>query len=58
MPAAPPPPVRPPKDGHRVPRNKVAAHGGGPVAHNVFAEAEAVVAGAAGAIAYLATHLP
>jgi hypothetical protein len=42
-----------------VPRNRMGAHGAGAVAHRVAAaEAEAVVAGVAGAIAYLATRLP
>jgi hypothetical protein len=42
-----------------VPRNRMGGHGAGAVAHQVDAEeAEAVVAGVAGAIAYLATRLP
>jgi hypothetical protein len=42
-----------------TPRNRRGGHGAGAVAHAVApAEAEAVVAGASGAIAYLATLLP
>jgi hypothetical protein len=42
-----------------VPRNRMGGHGAGAVAHQVAAvEGEAVVAGVAGAIAYLATRLP
>jgi hypothetical protein len=42
-----------------TPRNRIAGHGPGAVAHAVAArEAEAVLAGAAGAIAYLAECLP
>lgn len=42
-----------------VPRNRMGGHGAGAIAHQVDAqEAEAVVAGVAGAIAYLATRLP
>jgi hypothetical protein len=42
-----------------TPRNKTAAHGAGAVAHAVDRdEAEAVVAAAAGALAYLAKKLP
>ena len=42
-----------------TPRNKTAGHGAGAVAHAVATEeAEAVVAAAAGAIAYLAKKLP
>ncbi len=41
------------------PRNKTAGHGAGAIPHNVsVAEAEAVVAAAAGAIAYLGKLLP
>jgi hypothetical protein len=42
-----------------TPRNKWGGHGAGAAAHEVDPdEVEAVVAGAAGAIAYLATQLP
>jgi hypothetical protein len=42
-----------------TPRNRRAGHGAGAQAHRVSAgEAEAIVSGAAGAIAYLATVLP
>jgi len=42
-----------------TPRNRRGGHGAGSIAHAVdLAEAEAMVAGAAGAIAYLATKLP
>jgi len=42
-----------------TPRNRKGGHGGGAQPHEVnAAEAEAIVAGGAGAIAYLATRLP
>ena len=42
-----------------TPRNRKGGHGGGYQPHQVdVAEAEAIVAGTAGAITYLATRLP
>jgi hypothetical protein len=42
-----------------TPRNRRGGHGAGPVPHQIEAsEAEAIVAGSGGAIAYLATRLP